>query len=862
LNNAQCGNNNQYGGGSAPSRASSYSIGQYNQSHYTQFKHTGSATHSNTTTPASGADTNAQTEAGGVPEDCTETLKKGLYLKTIRGKFRVPDYLRGVEEGDPRIDPTHPDYNEFIARKHARGEKYSISDEIDLSTLLRLEQSQYMEANSRPVYTLFIFRRDFRIQDNSGFLYCCFNFQNVLPCFIFTPEQIYENLYYNPFGLNFLMESLSELDGELRSQGSRLHLFYGDNVAVLTALSCKIRIANICYNRDWSPYARERDALIRTFCHHRNITLHETEDYLLRGLGTFLNYSGEANANHARQENDRLTKGNQVPLNLNAGMSQNQNNNDPHGLTGMVGQPTTQNPNGVEKDQGDDDANNDENTANKKSTLTNQSLMSLANANAGHYPGNLDNKFDSTTQNVYSISRKSKRTPSDLTSSSNTGNRQNGSSNNADQNPVLRSDWSSASSSFLDEDPRAQRFVGVCYTTFTEFKANALCRKVKRPIYLSDNMKNLSALPEISRDMSKPWSEKNLFLHQMENRVVQKYVAGMGSLASLLLRVKEFANIVDQSHPRHQAFASIPWPDLECGVEVVRQNYKIAEAPISSLRPRGGRLAGIARLGILTRTSRRYHRAKNTLVNPSSQLAAYLRFGCVSVREIYFKMLETNDVEDRRALVTGLYWREFYTYICFYLPETFLGKEQGEIRWVNNQSYLDAWCRGRTGYPIVDAGIQEMLQTTHMHMRTRLITAFFLSRVLGIHWRYGENFFAAHLIDYDPAINNGNWQWISAIGVNAKPHNQQVYNPWTQSSKHDPQARYIKKWLPQLRSIPPKELHAWNRYYSKYDLKALDYVAPIVNYSEARLKDVERFSDLMSSLGYDTSNAKEAKDQE
>ena len=131
--------------------------------------------------------------------------------------------------------------------------------------------------------------------------------------------------------------------------------------------------------------------------------------------------------------------------------------------------------------------------------------------------------------------------------------------------------------------------------------------------------------------------------------------------------------------------------------------------------------------------------------------------------------------------------------------------------------------------------------TGYMHNRARLITSNFLNRLLGMDWTVGEKYFAQQLTDYDPAVNNGNWQWIASTGTDPKPYFQRLFNPILQSEKFDPDADYIKTWLPQLNNIPAKELHKWGDYYQHYNLKEINYVAPIVDYKQARAKSVAMY---------------------
>jgi deoxyribodipyrimidine photo-lyase len=159
------------------------------------------------------------------------------------------------------------------------------------------------------------------------------------------------------------------------------------------------------------------------------------------------------------------------------------------------------------------------------------------------------------------------------------------------------------------------------------------------------------------------------------------------------------------------------------------------------------------------------------------------------------------------------------------------------IAWNTSASDFKAWCSGTTGYPIVDAGMRQLNTTGYMHNRARLITANFLNRILNIDWRKGEHYYAQQLTDYDPAINNGNWQWIASTGVDPKPYNQRLFNPWLQSQKFDPQAEYIKKWVPELRDVPATHIHHWSEYAHLHS-HATKYPQPIVDYEFARKRSL------------------------
>ncbi|MGE0243392.1 MAG: deoxyribodipyrimidine photo-lyase [Nitrososphaeraceae archaeon] len=203
---------------------------------------------------------------------------------------------------------------------------------------------------------------------------------------------------------------------------------------------------------------------------------------------------------------------------------------------------------------------------------------------------------------------------------------------------------------------------------------------------------------------------------------------------------------------------------------------------------------------------------KNLLNNTSSCLSAYLKFGLCSIREVYSAIQK--ELGDYHPLLRQLYWRDFFVYIGFHFPYifTYSFKEKyrdNSIKWENNSLKFDSWCKGKTGFPIVDAGMRELNETGFMHNRLRLITSSFLTKDLHIDWRYGERYFALKLIDYDPSINNGNWQWTASTGCDAQPYFR-IFNPWLQQKKFDPECIYIKKWISELREFSKSTIHEWH----------------------------------------------------
>lgn len=200
----------------------------------------------------------------------------------------------------------------------------------------------------------------------------------------------------------------------------------------------------------------------------------------------------------------------------------------------------------------------------------------------------------------------------------------------------------------------------------------------------------------------------------------------------------------------------------------------------------------------------------------TSKLSVHLRFGTLSIRKAVEVGLKHNAV-----WLSELIWREFYMMILWHFPQVTRGSfkpEYDKIQWLNQEDQFQAWCEGRTGYPIVDAGMRELLHTGFMHNRVRMVVASFLTKHLLIDWRWGEAWFAEHLLDFDLSANNGGWQWAAGSGCDAAPYFR-VFNPYIQTEKFDPQLVYIRKWVPELDTE--------------------NYPKPIVEHAMARVRAVE-----------------------
>mgnify|MGYP000051678899 CR=1 FL=1 len=253
---------------------------------------------------------------------------------------------------------------------------------------------------------------------------------------------------------------------------------------------------------------------------------------------------------------------------------------------------------------------------------------------------------------------------------------------------------------------------------------------------------------------------------------------------------------------------------------------------------KGGRING---LKILKNMSNYidYDKERNDLITPTTHLSAYIKFGCISIREVYEIIYKLFGIE--HGLINQLYWREFYYYLAYYNPHVLEGKslklKYNNIKWDNNTDNFNAWCNGVTGFPSVDSGMRELNKTGYMHNRTRLITSSILIKILNCDWRMGEKYFATKLIDYDPIVNNGNWQWSAGCGADSQPYFR-IFSPWQQAIDNDPECLYIKKWIPELSNIPNKDILKWDEARHKYNV---DYPAPIVDYKKMRVEIIDTY---------------------
>ncbi len=435
--------------------------------------------------------------------------------------------------------------------------------------------------------SLFIFRRDLRIDDNTALIEALKQSEEVLPCFIFDERQISPtNNYRSLNALQFMVESLEDLELQLKKKKGRLYYFFGVTESFLERFVEKQNIGAIFVNKDYTPFSKKRDEKIKEICEKNKIDFNEFEDALL---------------------------------------------------------------------------NSPENTLKK------------------------------------------------------------------------------------DKTP---------YTIFTAYYNNAKKIEIKMP--LKNNYTNYSK--EVFKFENKTLliNIKNLFNEKIA------FHGGTSEGKKILKKIKRFDNY-----------------------------YFIKDFPKES----------------------------------TTLLSAHNKFGTISIREVYWSIVE--QLGPYSPILRQLYWRDFFTNVAYHYSKVFgnnFNKKFDTVVWINDSKNFELWKNASTGYPIIDAGMQELNTTGFMHNRVRMIIASFLTKDLHIDWREGEKYFAQKLIDYDPSVNNGNWQWVAGTGCDAAPYFR-IFNPWIQQKKFDKDCDYIKKWIPELKEIEPKIIH--NPF-----LVEKVYIKQIINHKE------------------------------
>lgn len=230
----------------------------------------------------------------------------------------------------------------------------------------------------------------------------------------------------------------------------------------------------------------------------------------------------------------------------------------------------------------------------------------------------------------------------------------------------------------------------------------------------------------------------------------------------------------------------------------------------------------------------------------TSQLSPYLAIGALSVRQCMARLMYQQTLPlsgGREVWQSELVWREFYQHLLHFEPKLSRGESFNawgeELRWQNNPKHIEAWKRGETGYPIVDAAMRQLNETGWMHNRLRMVVASFLVKDLHVDWRIGERYFMRQLIDGDYAANNGGWQWCASTGCDGQPYFR-IFNPTSQGERFDARGAFIRRWVPELSSVPDKYIHT---PWSDPGLNCRQYPQPIVDHKSARAITLEIYKE-------------------
>lgn len=455
---------------------------------------------------------------------------------------------------------------------------------------------------------LFVFHRDLRIVDNVGLIRAAKECRQLYTCFIFTPEQIgTRNKYRSKNAIQFMMESLVELSKELREHGGELIILFGDTTTMIRYLVNRLDISAIYTNKDYTPYAIERESKVNGLSKSLQKTFIETNDYYL------------------------------------------------------------------------------------------------------YEPGSV------TTS------------------------------------------------------------TGKCYQKFTPFYDVVVKKPVNPPVaYTKYSYRSLS-----------------------------KFTGNLEYKTTLREMMEKYGGV-----------------------------------PSPTILVNGGRKRALVRLRRATNNQSHYTEKRDQLIYETTLLSAYIKFGCVSVREVYHAFVSSYGRGS--GLIRELIWREFFAHVLFGFSGVLDGYTYTGIRWRTSKTGFEKWKKGQTGFPIVDACMRQMNETGYMHNRGRMIVANFLVKTLLINWKWGEEYFAQTLVDYDVASNNGNWQSISGTGADQKPYFRDM-NPWIQSAKFDTNAEYIKRWVPELRNVDSNAIHKWELYWNDAKYRGTKYPKPMVSYGEQKAKMLEMY---------------------
>lgn len=308
----------------------------------------------------------------------------------------------------------------------------------------------------------------------------------------------------------------------------------------------------------------------------------------------------------------------------------------------------------------------------------------------------------------------------------------------------------------------------------------------------------------------------NKTIRKPSPNTIKNYLQSSTEISKKIKTLKHYINISDVMKPN--------------GVIMGNINNNIPE--------QGGRENGLLILKKIS-TWKDYDNERDQLIYQTTHLSPYNKFGCISIREVYWCMVAKLGKDS--GIIQQLFWRDFFYNLSWKFPDIYLGTKQSSLNpkyhniiWHENLIDFRKWCNGQTGFPIVDACMRELNVTGYMHNRGRLIVSNFLCRLMHMDWHLGEKYFASQLYDYDPAQNNFGWQVSGAnsSGTTSRPLEQTILNPWLQSIQFDHDGKYIKKWCPELEDVLPADLHKWgfDVVNEKWLSKGVKYIKPILDY--------------------------------
>ena len=311
--------------------------------------------------------------------------------------------------------------------------------------------------------------------------------------------------------------------------------------------------------------------------------------------------------------------------------------------------------------------------------------------------------------------------------------------------------------------------------------------------------------------------------------------------------LKKLKDFYLQAYPSESYLAHLAPPESSAPLPTL-EDLGFAPTNLKDLQIAAGMDGAADTLDAFLEHIDRYREARDfPAVRGVSYLSVHNRFGTISIRKLARLALERRSA-GADAWLSELIWRDFYFQILYHFPHTaeFCFRPEYEaLAWHNDPELFAAWCEARTGYPIIDAAMRQLNQSGFMHNRLRMVVASFLTKDLLIDWRWGERYFARHLNDYDLSANAGGWQWAASTGCDAQPYFR-VFNPSLQSARFDPQAKFIRRYLPELARVPERYVHSpWSMSPMEQQLARCvigrDYPAPIVDHAGARDRALEMF---------------------